>query len=60
MKAHQAIFPIATMARVLGVSNAGYYAWAEQAWDPTLHAGSGSLRRASARPRLTTWRTRLC
>jgi putative transposase len=27
MSAHQAIFPIATMARVLGVSKAGYYAW---------------------------------
>jgi len=27
MSANQAIFPIATMARVLGVSEAGYYAW---------------------------------
>ena len=27
MSAHQAVFPIATMARVLGVSQAGYYAW---------------------------------
>jgi putative transposase len=27
MKANQAVFPIATMARVLGVSTAGYYAW---------------------------------
>src|SRR5258708_3428515 len=27
MSAHQAVFPIATMARVLGVSKAGYYAW---------------------------------
>ena len=30
MKAHQASFPIATMARVLGVSPAGYYAWAKR------------------------------
>jgi putative transposase len=27
MSANQAVFPIATMARVLGVSPAGYYAW---------------------------------
>jgi putative transposase len=27
MSAHQAVFPIVTMARVLGVSKAGYYAW---------------------------------
>ncbi len=27
MSAHQAEFPIATMARVLGVSPSGYYAW---------------------------------
>jgi putative transposase len=27
MSANQATFPIATMARVLGVSEAGYYAW---------------------------------
>jgi putative transposase len=27
VKAHQAVFPIATMCRVLGVSPAGYHAW---------------------------------
>ena len=27
MSANQATFPIATMARVLGVSEAGYHAW---------------------------------
>lgn len=28
MNANQANFPIAAMARMLGVSKAGYYAWA--------------------------------
>ncbi len=27
MKAHQAVYPIATQCRVLGVSTSGYYAW---------------------------------
>jgi len=36
MRANQAVFPIATMARVLGVSTAGYYAWADRA--PSAHA----------------------
>jgi putative transposase len=27
MRANQAVFPIAAMARVLGVSEAGYHAW---------------------------------
>ena len=27
MKAHQALYPIATMCRVLEVSTSGYYAW---------------------------------
>ena len=30
MRANQAVFPIATMARVLGVSTAGYYAWSRR------------------------------
>ncbi len=36
MSANQAIFPIATMARVLGVSEAGYYAWRHRS--PSAHA----------------------
>ena len=27
MSAHQAVFPVAVMARVLGVSEAGFHAW---------------------------------
>ena len=36
MSANQACFPIAPMARVLGVSKAGYYAWAHR--PPSAHA----------------------
>jgi len=36
MSANQACFPIATMARVLGVSKAGYYAWVHR--PPSAHA----------------------
>ena len=36
MSANQALFPIATMARVLGVSKAGYYAWLHR--PPSAHA----------------------
>lgn len=36
MSANQADFPIAVMARTLGVSKAGYYAWAGRA--PSAHA----------------------
>ena len=36
MSANQACFPIATMARVLGVSKAGYYAWVRR--PPSAHA----------------------
>lgn len=36
MSAHQASFPITAMARVLGVSSAGYYAWLKRV--PSAHA----------------------
>ena len=38
MKANQAVFPIKTMAQVLGVSRAGYYAWAARS--PSRHAAA--------------------
>ena len=36
MSTNQASFPVVTMARVLGVSTAGYYAWRER--PPSAHA----------------------
>lgn len=36
LSANQADFPIATMARPLGVSKAGYYAWTSRR--PSAHA----------------------
>ena len=36
MSANQACFPVATMARVLGLSKAGYYAWLHR--PPSAHA----------------------
>jgi putative transposase len=41
MSAHQAVFPIATMARVLGVSKAGYYAWLRRS--PSAHAAADAV-----------------
>jgi HTH-like domain/Integrase core domain len=45
MSANQASFPIAAMARVLGVSKAGYYAWLQR--PPSAHAtaDAASLKR---------------
>ena len=45
MKAHQACFPIAAMARVLGVSNAGYYAWAKRPPSARAVANAALLKR---------------
>src|SRR3712207_5463289 len=41
MSANQARFPIAAMARVLGVSRAGYYAWRDRA--PSAHAQADEM-----------------
>ena len=41
MSAHQAIFPIAAMSRVLGVSKAGYYAWLKR--PPSAHAAADTV-----------------
>jgi putative transposase len=45
MSAHQASFPIATMARVLGVSEAGYYAWRQRPPSARAVADTALLKR---------------
>ena len=53
MSANQAFFAIATMARVLGVSTAGYYAWrsrlpsARAIADDALKCARSTLSRAA-------------
>jgi len=42
MSANQAIFPVSVMARVLGVSKAGFYAWLRR---PASAHGAGLTRR---------------
>lgn len=45
MSAHQAVFPIVAMARVLGVSRAGYYAWLEREPSSRARADAALLKR---------------
>jgi putative transposase len=45
MSAHQAEFPIATMARVLGVSPSGYYAWRSRPASAHATSDAALLRR---------------
>ncbi len=44
---HQATFPVATMCRVLGVSESGYYAWGKRA--PSAHARRDTALRVAIR-----------
>ena len=48
MSANQASFPIAAMARVLGVSKAGYYAWLQR--PPSAHATADAALLKRVRP----------
>ncbi len=45
MSANQANFPVAAMARVLGVSKAGYYAWAGRKPSARAEADAALLKR---------------
>jgi putative transposase len=45
MSANQACFRVATMARVLGVSRAGYYAWVSRPLSPHTEADAALLER---------------
>jgi len=45
MSANQACFPIAAMARVLGVSKAGYYAWRHRPLSARIRADEALLAR---------------
>ncbi len=45
MSANQAVFPVATMARVLGVSEAGYYAWRNRPASAHTLADAALLKR---------------
>ena len=45
MSANQASFPIASMARVLGMSKAGYYAWVKRPPSARARADAALLKR---------------
>ena len=45
MNANQAIFPVSTMARVLGVSKAGFYAWLRRPASAHAQADTALLKR---------------
>jgi len=45
MSTNQALFPVATMARVLGVSKAGYYAWVDRSPSARAEADAALLKR---------------
>ena len=45
MSTNQALFPVAPMARVLGVSKAGYYAWVDRPPSARAEADASLLKR---------------
>src|SRR3982751_6106515 len=45
MSANQASFPVSVMARVLGVSKAGFYAWRRRPPSARARAGASLLKR---------------
>ncbi len=45
MSANQATFPVSTMARVLGVSKAGFYAWLRRPYGVRRQAMRKLMRR---------------
>ena len=45
MSANQAVFPVLAMARVLGVSKAGFYAWRDRAPSARAQQDAELLRR---------------
>ena len=48
MKANQAIYPVATMCRLLEVSPSGYYAWRARARSARAIADEALLERSAA------------